>query len=156
MREKWMWINLVGVVQELEIQWKFQDTENLYLAGMVDEAQDVIAWLQNDIQQLKGCMLQKQVFECKILHFKAKFCLDSDPQSAQQLLLDAGKKLAKLDFPADASSTISTELAELNFVRAKVLHNRTRGSQSGDSIWCRRAHQTSSSCRNSHTAVYSG
>lgn len=71
-----------GVVQELEIRWKFQDTENLYLAGMVNEAQDVIAQLQNDIQQLDGCMLQKQVFECKILRFKAKFCLDSDPQSA--------------------------------------------------------------------------
>jgi len=134
MREKWAWINLVGVVQELEIWWKFQDTENLYLAGMVDEAQDVIAWLQNDIQQLKGCMLQKQVFECKILPFKAKFCLDSDPQSTQQLLLDAGNKLAKLDFPADASSTISTELAELNFVRPKVLHNQTRGSQSGETL----------------------
>jgi hypothetical protein len=134
MREKWVWINLVGVVQELEILWKFQDTENLYLAGMVDEAQDVIAWLQNDIQQLKSCMLQKQVFECKILHFKAKFCLDSDPQSAQQLLLDVGNKLAKLDFPADASSTISTELAELNFVWAKVLHNQTRVSQSGETL----------------------
>ncbi len=131
MREKWVWINLVGVVQELEVRWKFQDAENLYLAGMVNEAQDVIAQLSNDIQQLKDCMLQKKVFECKILRFKAKFCLDSDPQSAEQLLLDAGNKLAKLDFPADTSSTISTELAELNFVRAKVFHNRTRGSQ----IW---------------------
>jgi tetratricopeptide (TPR) repeat protein len=126
-REKWVWINLADVDQESKIRWKIQDVEESYLVNVLDEI------AQKEIAQLEGCMLQKKIFECNILRCEAKFCIFSDPNKAEQLLLDVENKLTKLklEFPDHASSTITTELAHLNFVLAKILHDRTRGSQ----IW---------------------
>ncbi len=126
-REKWVWINLADVDQESKIRWKIQDVEESYLVNVLDEI------AQKEIAQLEGCMLQKKIFECNILRCEAKFCILSDPNKAEQLLLDVENKLTKLklEFPDHASSTITTELAHLNFVLAKILHDRTRGSQ----IW---------------------
>jgi hypothetical protein len=125
-----VWINLADVDQESKIRWKIQDVEESYLVNVLDEI------AQKEIAQLEGCMLQKKIFECNILRCEAKFCIFSDPNKAEQLLLDVENKLTKLklEFPDHASSTITTELAHLNFVLAKILHDRTRGSQIGETL----------------------
>lgn len=124
-REKWVWINPIDVDQESKIRWKIEDIEALYLFNMADEGLDDIELLRKEIAQLEGCKIQKQIFECSIAHWEAKFCMNSDPVRAEQLVRKADSYITKLDNSPDAASnTIATELAQL---RAKILHDRVKG-----------------------------
>jgi hypothetical protein len=129
-KEKWVWINPIDLAQESRIRWKINDIEAYYLSNMVDEGRDHIKQLRKEIADLDGCELkQKQLFECSIAHFEAKLCMNSDPGEADQLILNAENKLMRIVGSPEDSSTIATELAQLQFVRAKILHDRTTGSQ---------------------------